>query len=194
MRERTAAMKIDDTQICRYLKLCGRAPGAALEERIRAMRDAASAAIRPARVWRRFDDPFIIGGSGSASLRKHLEGCHAVYLVCTTIGSTFDALQRRRAAASASDAFVLQAIGAAAIEAWTDETEIEIRRGLKPGETLVRRYSPGYGDFPLAAQRTLLDLLDAPRTVGVALTDTLLMVPSKSVSAVIGVRKDRETE
>ena len=185
-------MKIDDSQIRRYLKLYGRAPGAALEERIRAMREAAAGAMRPARVWRRFDDIFAAGGSESASLRKHLDGCHAVYLVCTTIGAMFDALQRRRAAASASDAFILQAIGAAAIEAWTDETELEIRRALLPGETLVQRYSPGYGDFPLAAQRTLLGLLDAPRTVGVSLTDTLLMVPSKSVSAVIGVRKGEE--
>ena len=60
---------------------------------------------------------------------------------------------------------------------------------LAPGETLVRRYSPGYGDLPLAAQRDLLGFLDAPRTVGVALTDALLMVPSKSVSALIGVKK-----
>ena len=48
--------------------------------------------------------------------------------------------------------------------------------------------APGYGDFPLVEQRTLLGLLDASRKVGVSLTDALLMVPSKSVSAVIGVR------
>ena len=182
-------MNIDDAQIRRYLKLYGRAPGAALEERIRAMREAAFAAFRPRCVWRRFDDLFVAGGSDSVSLRKHLSGCHAVYLVCTTIGTAFDALQRNVAAKSSADAFVLQAIGAAAIEAWTDETELDIRRGLEPGESPVPRYSPGYGDFPLAAQRPLLDLLDAPRTVGVSLTDTLLMVPSKSVSAIIGIRR-----
>ena len=182
-------MEIDDVQIRRYLRLYGRAPGAALEERIKAMREAAAAAMRPARTWRRFDDPFAAGGKDSESLKKHLAGCHAAYLVCTTIGTGFDALQRRTAAISPSDAFVLQALGAAAIEAWTDETELEIRRELQPGEELVERYSPGYGDYPLAAQRELLGLLDAPRTVGVSLTDALVMVPSKSVSAVIGVRR-----
>ena len=70
-----------------------------------------------------------------------------------------------------------------------DETEGEISKELAPGESLVSRYSPGYGDFPLAAQRTLLGLLDASRQVGVSLTDSLLMVPSKSVSAIIGVKK-----
>lgn len=185
-------MNIDDKEIHRYLKLCGRAPGAALEGRIRAMREAAAKVFRPAHVWRRFDDVFVAGGAGSASLSKHLALCHAVYLVCTTIGTAFDALQRSVAAKSSSDAFILQAIGAAAIEAWTDETELEIRRELKDGETLVSRYSPGYGDWPLEAQRRLLELLDAPRTVGVSLTGALLMVPSKSVSAVIGVKKEAE--
>ena len=181
-------MKIDDKQICRYLKLYGRSPGAALEERIKAMREAALAAIRPARTWKRFEDLSVVGTGGSPSLAKHLSGCHAAYLVCTTIGASFDALQRRTAATSPSDAFVLQAIGAAAIEEWTDETEKAIRRELQAGETLVSRYSPGYGDYPLAAQRELLGLLDASRKVGVSLTDSFLMVPSKSVSAVIGVR------
>ena len=181
-------MTIDDKQICRYLKLYGRQPGEALEARIKAMLEAAEAVFRPARIWRRFDDLSVVGAEGSASLSKHLSGCHAVYLVCTTIGARFDALQRRTAATSPSDAFVLQAIGAAAIEAWTDETELEIHRELQDGETLVARYSPGYGDYTLEAQRTLLSLLDAPRKVGVSLTDSLLMVPSKSVSAIIGVK------
>ena len=152
------------------------------------MREAALAAMRPARVWRRFDDLSVVGAEGSASLSKHLSGCHAVYLVCTTIGAMFDALQRRTAATSPSDAFVLQAIGAAAIESWTDEVEDEIRRELRDGETLVSRYSPGYGDYPLEAQRRLFALLDAPKKIGVSLTDNLIMVPSKSVSAVIGVK------
>ena len=183
-------MRLDEKEICRYLRLCGRDPGAALEGRIKAMRESALGVMRPARAWRRFDDPFVAGGSDSDSLRKHLAGCHAAYLLCTTIGAAFDALQRRTSATSPADAFVLQAIGAAAIEEWTDEAEREIRHELKNGETLVSRYSPGYGDWPLEAQRRLFELLDAPRTVGVSLTDSLLMVPSKSVSAIIGVKTE----
>jgi cobalamin-dependent methionine synthase I len=87
----------------------------------------------------------------------------------------------------------VQAIGAALIEKLMDEVEAEIRRELPPNESLVSRYSPGYGDFPLTAQRELLSLLDAPRKVGVSLTDTLLMVPSKSVSAIIGVKEEIPT-
>ena len=180
-------MRIDPVQVRRYLWLYGRKPGEALERRIEAMREAALGAIRPARTWRRLDDLAELDMRGSKSLAAHLEKCHAAYLACGTIGATFDALQRSTAAKSAADAFILQAIGAAAIEELMDSTEDEIRRELVPGERLVRRYSPGYGDYPLEAQRELLAILDAPRTVGVSLTDALVMAPSKSVSAIMGV-------
>ena len=112
-----------------------------------------------------------------------------MYLACGTLGAGFDAFHRRVSAVSGADALVVQAIGAAMIESWMDGVEDAIRAELEQGETLVPRYSPGYGDFPLTAQKTILALLDAPRSIGVSLTSSLMMVPSKSVSAVIGVKK-----
>ena len=93
---------------------------------------------------------------------------------------------------SGADALIVQAAGAAFMERWMDETEECIRAELAPGESMMTRYSPGYGDWPLEAQRRLLELLDTPRAIGVSLTDSLLMVPSKSVSAVIGVKPAAE--
>ena len=186
-------MTIDRVQICRYLKLYGRKPGEALSARIDAMLAEAEKAMRPARVYLRLDDVSRLDMRGSVSLAKHLAGCRAVYLVCTTIGAGFDALQRRTAAKSASDAFVLQAIGAAAIEAWTDDTEDEIRRGLALGERIVPRYSPGYGDCSLSIQPAFLAALDATRRVGISLTGANLMVPTKSVTAFVGVGKPTES-
>ena len=172
----------------------GRAvPEGALAERVLALRDQALVVIRPARTWRRFaitDGAIVSGGVRLdivGTLAKHMDGCGSAFLVCATIGAAFDAFQRRASVASGADALIVQAIGAALIEKFMDETEDEIRKELAPGETLVSRYSPGYGTFPLAAQRTLFALLDAQIKVGVSLTDTLLMVPSKSVSAIIGV-------
>lgn len=51
------------------------------------------------------------------------------------------------------------------------------------------RFSPGYGDFPLDCQQRLLDSLEAGKRIGIKLTDSLLMMPSKSVTAVMGVSK-----
>ena len=183
-------MTVSRAEIARYMRMGRTMPTGALEERVDALLGKAQAVIRPARTWRRvgveeLNRHFEITGS----IAKHLEGCHAVYLVCGTIGAAFDAFQRKESVASGANALIAQAIGAAMIEEWMDETCAEICRELEPGESLISRYSPGYGDFPLSAQRTLLALLDAPRTVGVSLTDTLLMVPSKSVSAIIGVKR-----
>ena len=193
-------MTVDLAEIARYMRMGTSVPDGLLAERVTKLRDEGLASMRPARAWRRF--PIEEGSVGSSGLRlkisgklaSHMNGCHAAYLVCGTLGAGFDAFQRRASVPSGVDALVAQAIGAALIEKFMDSVEDDIRAELFPGESLVERYSPGYGDFPLAAQRTLLDLLDAPRKVGVALTDTLLMVPSKSVSAVIGVRKDEESK
>ena len=171
-------------EIARYLRMGREVPGGALAERVTQLSGEVLAAMCPQRVWLRLPMPF---HPESRKLAEHLAGCVAVYLICGTLGPGVDALQRRVAVNSGADAFIVQAIGAAAIEKWMDEVEDEIRHELNPGEVLLRRYSPGYGDFPLAVQREMLEMLDASRKVGVALTDTLLMVPSKSVSAVIGV-------
>jgi len=180
-----ADIQIRVADVNRYLLLGRHEPDAALTEAMVRLREAALKVIRPARTWRRIARL----PTGSKTLARHLDGCSAVYYVCGTLGAAFDALLRRTAVRSAADTLVLQAIGAAAIEEWMDIAEDEIRRELAEGETLVPRYSPGFGDFPLSAQREILSVLDAARAIGVSLTDTLLMVPSKSVSAVIGVKK-----
>ena len=184
-------LNINVHDVALYLRLDGHEPDAALADKMAAMREAALPVIRPARVWRRIAWPKTDGAFGaSRKLARHLEGCHAAYLVCGTLGPGFDSLLRRVSVKSAADTLVLQAVGTAAIEEWMDGIEESIKSELAPGEVLLRRYSPGYGDLPLEAQRELLGILDSPRTVGVSLTDTLLMAPSKSVSAVIGVNME----
>ena len=187
-------MRLDLREIARYMRMGRTLPEGALAERVTALRDRALKVIRPARTWRRFpiEGGAIVSGGVrldiAGTLARHIVGCRAAYLVCGTIGTAFDAFQRRVSVSSGADALIVQAIGAALIEKLMDSVEDEIHGELAENETLVERYSPGYGTFPLAAQRTLLALLDAPIKVGVSLTDTLLMVPSKSVSAIIGIR------
>ena len=190
---------VDLQEIARYMRMGRTVPDGALAARVTELRDEALKIVRPVHVGRRFQivEGDIVSGSVRLSiagtLARHLADCHSAYLVCGTLGAGFDAFQRRVSATSGADALIAQAIGAAFIEKLMDELEAEIRRELQPNETLVSRYSPGYGNFPLAAQRELLSMLDAPRTVGVSLTDTLLMVPTKSVSAIIGVKEEIPT-
>lgn len=180
-------MTVSVQDVARYLRMGGRTPDGALAARIKELIDEATRVLRPARVWRRL--PVARIPMPGTTLLRHLEGCEEAYLACGTLGSALDALQRRVSVTSGADALIVQAVGAALVERHMDGVEDEIRAELAPGESLATRYSPGYGDFPLAAQRPILALLDTPRQIGVSLTDSLLMVPSKSVSAVIGVTR-----
>ena len=49
------------------------------------------------------------------------------------------------------------------------------------------RFSPGYGDCPLSAQPSILAALNASRLLGLTATTTNLLMPTKSVTAFIGL-------
>jgi len=124
----------------------------------------------------------------SRNLAKNLEGCSAVYLMAVTLGPGPDRLIRRASVSSMSRAVIYQAAAAAMTETWCDEINERIRlEAAKDGLFTRPRYSPGYGDLPLELQRDISRILNMPKEIGVSLTQTLLMTPSKSVTALIGV-------
>jgi len=111
-----------------------------------------------------------------------------VYL-CGTLGAEYDRYQRARAAVSAAEAYEAQRTGLDEIERVMDALEDEARASLGAGETLQPRRSPGYGDMPLNLSREILAKLDATKRIGVTLTDSLLLVPAKSVTAICEITK-----
>lgn len=122
----------------------------------------------------------------SAALAGNLAGCERAVLFAATVGSALDRLLARYAHVSASTALFLQAVGAERIEALCDVFARDIER---EAGSLRPRFSPGYGDLPLETQRDIFALLDCPRKIGLTLTDSLLMSPVKSVTAVMGIEK-----
>ena len=120
----------------------------------------------------------------STWMRTRLKGVEVVFL-CGTIGAEFDAWQRRLSVTSAADALLSQQIGLDAVEAVMDGLEKKAKAEVEgEGRKLLPRKSPGYGDLPIELSRTILNELDAPRKIGVSITDSNLLVPSKSVTAV----------
>lgn len=124
----------------------------------------------------------------STSLRRHLGGCDRVLVFAATVGAEVDRLLTRLSALSPSRAVAVDAAATAAIEAWCDELcarwEEQVRAD---GYTCRPRFSAGYGDCPLELQIPLVAALDTPRKIGVSLTDSLLMTPTKSVTALVGL-------
>lgn len=126
----------------------------------------------------------------SADLQKNLAGCDHVVLFAATVGIGIDRLIARYAPLSPTKALLFQAIGAERIESLCDTFQGEIAAEMvQSGRKTRPRFSPGYGDFPLEAQKDIFTLLDCPRRIGLTLNESLLMSPSKSVTAIIGARK-----
>ena len=122
--------------------------------------------------------------SRSTWMRTRLKGVEVVFL-CGTIGAEFDAWQRRLSVTSAADALLSQQIGLDAVEKVMDDLESTAKDDVEgEGRKLLPRKSPGYGDLPIELSRTILNELDAPRKIGVSITESNLLVPSKSVTAI----------
>ena len=120
----------------------------------------------------------------STWMRTRLQGVEAV-LLCGTIGAEFDAWQRRLSVTSAADALLSQQIGLEAVEKVMDELESKAKAEVEgEGRKLLPRKSPGYGDLPLSLSREIINSLDATKRIGVSITDSNLLVPSKSVTAI----------
>ena len=128
----------------------------------------------------------------SVSLAEHLKGCDRAVLFAATLGSGVDTLIRRCSAVSMSRAVILQGAAAALTELYCD-AECESLEGAyaQAGYYLRPRFSPGYGDFPLECQQTVIELLGAHKYAGIAVSSGGQMTPMKSVTAVIGLSRER---
>ena len=132
----------------------------------------------------------------SRDLSRNLRGCDSVYLMGATLGLGPDRLMARAAVNRISRAVILQAAAAAMIETWCDEVSRKmIGEAAALGLYCRPRFSPGYGDFPLEYQKDFAQILRLQKEIGVSLTQSLLMIPSKSVTAVVGLsRRDESCE
>ena len=124
----------------------------------------------------------------SADLAKNLYGCESVLLFAATVGVGIDRLISKYSRISPARSVIIDALGAERIEALCDalceDFALENKAKLKP------RFSPGYGDLPLEAQKDIFAVLDCPRKIGLSLNDSLLMSPTKSVTAFAGIVRE----
>ena len=125
----------------------------------------------------------------STDLARALDGCDRILLLAATVGVELDRLILRESRKSMAMGLLLGAIGTAAVETLCDRFCQETGEALaKTGLCLSPRFSPGYGDLPLALQREIFAYLDCPRRIGLTLGESLLMTPAKSVTAIAGIR------
>jgi 5-methyltetrahydrofolate--homocysteine methyltransferase len=129
-------------------------------------------------------NPLIFGDD----LRELLSDCEKAVFFCSTLGQMTDRLINSSGVTNVSEQLYYDALANAAIEQVCDKV-MEIIGVKYPEYSCTTRFSPGYGDYPLALQPQILEFLDAKKRIGVTVNESLLMLPSKSVSAVFGLKK-----
>lgn len=203
-----ARLTLDRDEALRYLGYAGQELDAQLLARFEQLAQTCERELRPACVQAAFpldaemtrweDDEWPQVALASCGLvlpgrdiAHHLHGAREVVLMACTLGAASERELRKYAAISPTDALMYGAAASALVEAAANACDAAIAadaaaRGLFAGS----RYSPGYGDLPLFVQSAFLEALDAPRRIGLRATEGDVLVPTKSVTAVIGLFDD----
>ena len=131
------------------------------------------------------DGKLVLEGS---SIRRHLTGCCRLVVMTVTVGGDIEqAVTESFAAGHYAYSVLLDAAATQAVEQTADAMEKEIGRlAERMGMAPRWRFSPGYGDWPLTAQRDIVRYAGCEK-IGVSLTESLMLLPRKSVTAVIGL-------
>ncbi|MCI8478450.1 MAG: methionine synthase [Oscillospiraceae bacterium] len=187
-------MKLNIEEALRYLGV-----GKPIPEKLRRqavqMAERLTAALRPKYLYRVFPlcheaDRISLPGTQlvltGETARRMLAQCDAAILLACTLGAEFDALLRTEQARDMAQAVLLDACGSAWVEAGCDAAEEELAARI-PDRYRTDRFSPGYGDLPLALQPAFCAALDTGRRLGLYVTESLLLNPAKSVTAIIGL-------
>lgn len=119
-------------------------------------------------------------------IKKHLKGCNEAILLAATLSGEADKLIRQAAVSDMAEALAVDCLCSAAVEQVCEQAEEEIFSSADaPYRTW--RFSPGYGDLPLSLQKEFLYALNAQRRIGLTVTESSLLIPTKSVTALIGI-------
>lgn len=138
----------------------------------------------------RVDNRLLLTGR---DIKTHLEGCSRAALFALTLSAGADGLIRRTEPVDMARAYALDCCATAAVEHLCDQAEQQLQ-AMFPGCCFPFRYSPGYGDLPLDIQSNLLDLLDAPRRIGLTCSSSSILIPRKSVTAILGISEHPVTQ
>lgn len=122
----------------------------------------------------------------SSDLASHLRNCYKAVIMAVTLTAEADRLISRAEISDMAEAYALDALCSSAIETACDIAEKEIFSVIKP-EYTTWRYSAGYGDLSISYQKDFIRFLNAEKRIGLTLTPEFLMIPRKSVTAIIGI-------
>lgn len=176
--------------ILHFLGWRGTPLNAEYTDEIRMLSEQAKANLQPQVILRRFsiERDGSLGGTifqpRGNDITSLLSGCREAALLAATLGADSERMLLR--AETPQKALLLDAVLSAAIEAVCDQVENDFHTEMK-SLYITDRFSPGYGDMPLEQSREICQVLSADRTIGLSVTASGIMIPRKSVTAIMGI-------
>jgi len=124
------------------------------------------------------------------SIEKHLQGCDKVVCMAVTVGDRIEQeVTKEFKIGGYVSSMIMDAAATAAVEQAADAMEKVIAQEVaKEGYKKIWRYSPGYGDWSLNEQKDFFKITDA-KEIGMRLSPMLMLMPRKSITAIIGLKK-----
>jgi len=142
-------------------------------------------------IKRENDQIFLVGSTlvlRDKDIKDLLVNCEKCVVMAATLGSAVDIKLAYYSRFDITKGVIMDACASTAIEYLCDELQDKImKNALKDNLFITTRYSPGYGDFSIDNGAEILNVLDAYRKIGLSITENSIMLPRKSVTALIGL-------
>lgn len=122
------------------------------------------------------------------SIAGHLEGCDRAVLLAATVSAGIDRLIRVTQLEDMAKAVIMDSLASVAVEQVCDKAELIIKQEF-PECYQTFRFGVGYGDLPITQQKDFVNVLNAPKQIGLNASASYMLTPTKSVTAVIGLSK-----
>ena len=188
-------MKIDKSELLRYLGYKGQEYNDKIEENIDAAISLCLEKITPRSVIKKYSlvkQPLSLKGTNmilqGKDIAKHLEDCNEVYIIGATVGFEIEKTVARLMNENPLLGVIVDSASICAIESYCDDLCEELQK--QNTKRLTWRFSCGYGDFPLEQQKDFVRLLEMQKRIGVFLNeDSCMMSPQKSVTAIVGIKE-----
>ena len=200
------SIDIDKNEVLRYLEYKGQEINENLHNIIDECIKITKSTINPRYILRVYpilredDRPYVyIKGSNltlkSRDLYNLLESCSECIIMATTLGIEIEKEIKKRSYNELNKSIILDACATTAIEELCDRLQLETQEKLiNTNKFITSRYSPGYGDLPIEKNREIINLLNCQKEIGLTIAESGIMIPRKSVIAIIGISEDKTTQ
>ena len=127
------------------------------------------------------------------NIKQHLNGCKSILICTATLGEEFDRLLRKLQITDMTGAVILDSLAGEYLEKFCDKKDFSLVQNAECvlsaeiGMQKLIRFSPGYGDFPLSVNRSIIAALNASTRIGIHITESLVLTPQKSITGIIGI-------